>query len=258
MELFPAELILKVLKYPSCIIHVESFTLLLFFCVRCKKLLKGSTGNYHHSSRRGKITLIRYLFGFVYAALHLPAHSLFSFRSSLFLKTLSLACSLRSLNLLQTKCVVSYSVCPLSVKMEPCRYSVKLSLRHKWTHSRFLLILRPWLRSRPLALWGGFTCDFLQVLAVCFTKPPTLPTLFSVSPLGSTGNLCSKRCYSNIPEPWEQVSATHSQLCSCTVRKSLSTFHLSRRLFMLNHSLIILNSTPQNNKVKTQTFLQIP
>lgn len=45
-------------KFQKCfiihiIVHVTPF-----FSIRCKKLLKGSSGKHHHSSRRGKITVV--------------------------------------------------------------------------------------------------------------------------------------------------------------------------------------------------------
>lgn len=142
---------------PCSIIHTAPF-----FCIRCQKLLKGSTGNDHHSPRRGESAFLPSLC----VCLSSPTFTcwcLFPFRSSLFPKTWSLACCLRSSNLWQMKCVVSCSVCPLSTKMEPCRYSVTHVHRHTLTntHSRFSVILRPWLRSRPSAWWGGFYLWFL-------------------------------------------------------------------------------------------------
>lgn len=166
------------------------------------------------------------------------------------------------------KCVVSCSACPLSVKMEPCRYSATHIHTHKWTHRVvFHSYLDPDSEVDPQPCKGDLPMISLNYwqFVLLYSKnhlpsPPSPPSL-SASPLGPTGNLCSERCYSDIPELWEQVSATHSQPSSCTVRKSSSSFHFVHFtcFVMLNRSLISLNSTPQKDKVKTEseTFLEI-
>lgn len=104
----------------------SGFLCYVILSCRCKELPKGGFGQHHLCSCRGKIFILTVSICSLVVFIQLCIYSLIwsSFRSSQSLRTWSLGFCLKSLSQLRMKCVVSCSVCPPSVKMEPCRYAV--------------------------------------------------------------------------------------------------------------------------------------